>query len=124
VSWSFGGRGRSLARGINVYRQGGGESLYDNPMGSESAVREFWSEPAADLGLPLLADVYEHGFHRGNTWSGSALRQVVDELARLEEYWASAGLPGNVLADLRERAGYLWAAVAIAERCGGFVDIA
>ena len=75
------------------------------------------------LGLPLLAAVYEFGFYHGSRWSGPELRQGVDEVARLEEHWASAGLPADVLAELRERAGFVRAAVAIAEECGGFVDI-
>jgi hypothetical protein len=112
-----------MARGISVHREAGGESLYDEPLGSEWAVREFWSEPAAALGLPLLAAVYEHGFYHGNEWSGPDLPRVLDELARLEEHWASAGLPANVLADLQERAGYLRAAVAVAAGCGGFVAV-
>jgi hypothetical protein len=112
-----------MARGISVYKEAGGESLYEQPLGSESAVREWWSEPASALGLPLLAAIYDYGFYHGNRWSGPELRQVVDEMAQLEEHWSMAGLPPDVLADLRERAEYLRAAVALAEECGGFVDI-
>jgi hypothetical protein len=88
------------------------------------AVRELWSEPAFALGLPLLAAIYEHGFYYGNRWAGPVLQQVLNELARLEPHWSSAGLPAEVLADLRERAGYLRTAIALAEECDGFVDIA
>jgi hypothetical protein len=52
------------------------------------------------------------------------LLQVREEAARLQESLAEARLPSELLADLRERAGYLGAAVDIAEQCAGFVDIA
>jgi hypothetical protein len=120
---SFGEGGRRVARSISVYPEGGGEPLYEEPLGSESAVRESWSEPAAALGLPLLAAVYDHGFYHGTRWAGAELRQVLDELARLEGHWSSAGLPPDILKDLRERAGNLRAAVALAQERGGFVDI-
>ena len=113
-----------MARGISVHREAGGESLFAQPLGSESAVREWWSEPAVALGLPLLAAVYDRGFYHGSRWTGPELQQVLDELGRLEQHWASAGLPADVLTDFRERAGYLRAAVAVAAGCGGFVDIA
>ena len=112
-----------MARGVSVHEMAGGESLYDEPLGSESAVRLWWSGPATALGLPLLAAIYDHGFYHGNRWAGPELQQVLAELARLEEHWSSAGLPPDVLADLRERAGYLRAAVALAEECNGFVDV-
>ncbi len=112
-----------MARSISVHRESSGDSLYDEPLGSESAVREWWSQPAAALGLPLLAALYDHGFYHGNRWAGAELRQVLDQLTQLEEHWSLAGLPPDVLADLRERAGYLRAAVALAEGCGGFVDV-
>src|SRR5690349_11262022 len=98
--------GALLARGITVHREGADESLYDKPLGSESVVRELWSDPATVLGLPLLADVYEYGFQHCNKWSGPQLSQVLDEVSRLEEYWASAGLPADALAGLQQRAGY------------------
>jgi hypothetical protein len=112
-----------VARAISAHRVVGGEPLYEEPLGSESAIRESWSEPAAALGLPLLAAVYDHGFYHGTRWADVELRTVIDELARLEEYWSSAGLPPDALADLLERAGYLRKAVLMAEACDGFVDI-
>lgn len=111
-----------MARGISVHREAGGESLYDEPLGSESAVREWWSGPAAALGLPLIASIYERGFYRAIRWAGPELVQVLAELARLEVHWASVA-PSEVAAGLAERAGYLRAAVAVAEEWGGFVVI-
>lgn len=121
--WFGGERGVALARRISVHREAGAESLFDEPLGSESAVREFWSEPAEALGLPLLAAIYEHGFYHGNRWSGPQIRQVLDEVALLEKHWASLGLANDVTTDLYERAGYLRAAAKIAEDCGGLIDI-
>jgi hypothetical protein len=112
-----------VARTISVYRLAGGEPLYEQPLGSESAVREWWSEPAEALGLPLLAAIYEYGFYHGNRWAGRDLKQMRRELARLELHWSSAGLAADVLANLRERAGYLRAAADLAEEYEGFVDI-
>ncbi len=51
------------------------------------------------------------------------MAQVLAELARLQVHWPSSGLSPEVAADLAERAGYLRAAVALAENCGGFVSI-
>ena len=112
-----------MARTISVHREAGGEPLFEEPLGREATVREWWSEPALVMGLPLLAAVYEDGFRTGVRWAGPELRHVLGELARLEEYWASAGLSADAAADLGERAGYLRTAVAVAEECGGFVDI-
>jgi hypothetical protein len=103
-----------VARHILVYQEVDGEALYEAPFGSESAVRESWSEPAATLELPLLASIYDIGFYHGIRWSGSELRQVLEELVCLEAHWTAGGQPSDVLADLIERAGYLRAAVTLA----------
>lgn len=112
-----------MARHISVHREVDGEAIYEEAFGSEWAVREGWSEPAAVLGLPHLASIYDYGFYHGNRWGGTELSQVLGELALLEAHWTAAGLPSDVLADLRDRAGYLRTAVTIAQQCGGFVDI-
>lgn len=112
-----------MARGISVYRHDGGDPLYCEPLGSESAVRESWSEPADALGLPLLAAIYERGFYDGVRWSGAELAEVLSEVARLEKHWSEAGLAAEVIADLYERAKYIRVAVTIAEQCDGFVVI-
>ena len=126
-----------MARGLTVYRAAdvvtvppndwrvreGAESLYDEPLGSESTVSEFWSKPASALGLTLLAEVYEHGFHHGIRWSGEQLLAVVAEVGQLEVYWRAAGLTPETLADLDRRAGFVRAAVAVAVGCNGAVVI-
>jgi hypothetical protein len=112
-----------MARSISVYREAAAEPLYEQPLGSESAIREWWSEPATVLGLPLIASLYEHGFYSAIRWAGPDLTRALRELATLEAHWMSAGLPPEAIADLAERASYLRAAVAKAKECGGFVDI-
>ena len=112
-----------MARGITVHREDGVEAMLDEPLGSESAVRERWSTPAATLGLPLIASIDDHGFYRGIRWAGPQLAQVMAELAVLEDHWASIGLPPDVAADLAERAGHLRTALTLAGDCGGFVAI-
>lgn len=113
-----------MARIISAYRDVGDEEPpYEQPFGSESAVRESWSEPAATLELPLLASLYDHGFYHGIRWSGTELEQVLEELVRLEIHWMEAELPSAVLDDLVERAGYLRAAITLAQQHGGIVDI-
>lgn len=117
-----------MARALSVYRRtdveaaapdgwrvrDGAEPLYEQPLGSESAVREFWSSPAVRMGLPLLASLYNEGFYRGIFWEGRKLGQAITELAKLEDYWARAVFDAEIRADLRERAGWLRAALNLA----------
>jgi hypothetical protein len=126
-----------MARGIAVYRgadvehlpnadwrlREGAEAVYDESLGSEAAVREFWSDPAARLGLPLFAVVYELGFYEGICWHASQLDTAEAELDRLEEDWHAAGLDAETLAELVERAGYLRKAAGLARGHGGIVLI-
>lgn len=93
----------------------GSRSLYDAPLGSETAVHEYWSAPAALLKLPLLASIYEQGFYEGSIWSGEQLDQLDEETRALEQYWRSLP-PGSIpLAHLEERAGFLRRAMQIAK---------
>ena len=112
-----------MARHIWVQRRDGEEPIYNEAFGSESAVRESWSEPAAKLGLQLIAAVYDRGFHEGIRWAGAKLDQLLEELGRLERHWQSAGLSPDVAKDLHERAGYIRTAVALAKQCSGYVNI-
>jgi hypothetical protein len=101
----------------------GAEPLYEQPLGSESAVREFWSSPAAELGLPLLASLYDQGFYCGIFWEGRKVDQAMNELAMLEGYWARAVFDAAVRADLLERVNWLRVALNLAASCGGWVSI-
>jgi hypothetical protein len=102
----------------------GAEDLCDRPLGSESAVREFWSGPAIELDLPLFIEVYAYGFDHGIRWCGEQLRAAAAEVDGLEAYWATADLPPETLVSLRERAGFVREALAVAEACGGWLVIA
>jgi hypothetical protein len=97
--------------------------LFEESLGSESAVREFWSSPAEKLGLVLFSSIYDEGFHRGNFWRAEQLDQVVNELGLLENYWRESPLPLNTLADLSERALYLRRAIAVARDQDGVLSI-
>jgi len=126
-----------VARDLGVYRREdvievppdswrvreGAVDLCDRPLGNEYAVGEFWSRPAIELDLPLFAEVYGPGFDHGIRWSGPQLQAVGAEVDKLEVYWATAGLPPETMAYLRERAGFVREAVAVAEACGGWVII-
>jgi hypothetical protein len=126
-----------VARALSVYRRAdvewispdswrvrdGAEPLYEQPLGSESAVRELWSSPAAELGLPLLASLYDEGFYRIILWEGRKIGQVMNELATLEGYWVRAVFDAAVRADLLERVNWLRVALNMAASCGGWVSI-
>jgi hypothetical protein len=101
----------------------GAENLCDRPFGNDPAVGEFWSGPAIVLNLPLFAEVYGYGFDHGIRWSGEQLQAVAAELDALDAYWANASLPSETLAHLRERAGFVRQAVAVASECGGWLVI-
>jgi hypothetical protein len=135
--FKFDKRAFIVARALGVYRhedlievppdswrvRDGAEDLCDRPLGSESAVCQFWSVPAVALGLPLLAAVYEYGFHHGIRWSGKQLTSVVAEVNVLEANWITKGLLPETLADLRERAAFVREVVAVAQACEGWVVI-
>lgn len=93
------------------------------PLGSEAAVREYWSDPAYRLALPHLASIYDVGFSEGCEWSGSALDEVAAELEQIESAWAEMELPPEVLADLAERLTTFRRAVAMAREIDGVVQI-
>ncbi len=97
--------------------------LYEGPLGSESAVREFWSAPAHDLALPLLVQIYDRGFYDGIEWAGEQLDQAGAELLELERHWNTLDLDPKVAEDLRERLVSLRSAIAIARQVGGVLTI-
>lgn len=103
-------------------------TLFDEPFGAEGTVRDWWSGPAANLGLPLLADIYEHGFHLGVLWGPKDFPQVLAELDLLESHWKEM-CDWNVAdestghAVLAERAEFVRRAIAIATEVQGYVVI-
>jgi hypothetical protein len=95
--------------------------LFDSPLGSESAVRQYWSDPAARLGLSLIASIYEQGFYVGCEWSAGKLDKLLDEITKLELHWKDAALQKEVLADLSERATSFRAAINTAKESNGII---
>ena len=98
--------------------------VYENPLGSEDAVRRFWSEPAGALRLPLLASIYNEGFDNADacSWQGSLLDLLEAELRSLEGHWPKM-VVGSDLADLLQRGGYLRDAIRAARACDGCVSV-
>lgn len=94
--------------------EGLARTLYENPLGSGHTVYEYWSSPAATLGLPLIAAIYEQGLEV----AGSALDVLERELDVLERAWVPP-----LRAHLQERARFLREALRVAREAGGFVSI-
>ena len=134
---SYSARAGKMARSMSVYRpsdvlpstSGGfsvpeaADTIYEQPFVSESGVLEFWSAPALELGLPLLASIYDEGFYRGIFWQGDQLAAVKAELLQLEKHWPIAVSDTATLGALRERACWLHVALDTAESCDGWVSI-
>lgn len=97
--------------------------LFQQPLGSEWEVKEYWSDPAATLGLPLLSTVYDEGFYQGIQWGGDQLPQVREELGRLELHWPTSGLSEDVTALLAEKARQMRTAIDLAVQQGGYLVI-
>src|SRR5262245_60879428 len=114
-----------MARLITVQKgsQANAEPIFEQPLGSESSIREFWSNPARELGLPLLTPLYETGFYNGVMWKGKQLSEALGELTRLELYWATMSLDEETRNDLQQRAAWLREALRLAELTGASVDI-
>ena len=114
-------------------------TLYDNPLGADDTIRRYWSSPAEQLELPLIAAIYNTGLRVG----GADLLRLEEELDRLERQWATMDFSGEqkdggsapykdgsiaakeitVLDHLRERSGYLREAIRIARASDGIVGI-
>ncbi len=104
-----------LARDIAVYRTS--DLDFIRPW-----TRLYWSDPAARLGLPLIASTYQVGFHEGCEWSGPDLDALEQEVAALESYWRQHVREGT-LAHLLETADSLRRAIQIARDANGVVSI-
>jgi hypothetical protein len=88
------------------------------------AVRQYWSDPAKKLGLPLIASIYEQGFYVACEWCGAELDQLSAEIGRLEVYWQKLPLAEGLQRDLCERAATVWDAINAAKKCDGVLMIA
>jgi len=89
--------------------------LYDNPLGADGTVGEYWCIPAKRLGLPLLAQIYHEGL---SVSTPEELEQLSRELDTLEAHWHTLSLPEwppNFLESrLLERMGFFREAVQVA----------
>lgn len=64
--------------------------LYDNFLGGDGTVFEYWYAPAKRLGLPLLTKIYHEGLSISAT---EGLEQLSKELHTLEAHWHTLKLP-------------------------------
>ena len=111
-----------MARDIIVhYREGNIDPLVVTPLGNEASVREWWSDPAEVIGLPLIASIYERGFREGIEWSGDQLHTLIRELDVLELYWSRLSLRPEV--DLNERMREFKSAIQVAQRHAAILSI-
>jgi len=113
--------------------------VYENPLGADGTVFEFWHVPAIYIGLPLLGSLYENGLRV----EGQRLIELGHELDSLERAWVSTDfsqadplsahtIHSNGIEEvklvplvehLHERLGYLREAIRIAVECDGVIDI-
>lgn len=101
----------------------GAEALFDAPLGSERAIETWWSKPAAGIGLPLLAGLFEAGQSGPVFWCGQDLPLLQAELDRLEAHWATLQLAPDVAADLASRADHFREALDEAAAAAGAVVV-
>lgn len=115
------------------FEETSGLTLYEEPFGGDGTVFQYWSKPAAELGLPMLTEVYMHGLRA----EADDLVRLRDEVVRLEEHWCTFvdleasmtyrigdhDLSVPLLVHLYERASYLRAAIRLAIACDGFIIV-
>jgi hypothetical protein len=99
------------------------ETPFDAPLGSESAIRLYWSDPAAALNLPRFAAIYERGFQEGIFWLTDDFEGVLQELEQLEQHWQQMKLSDDMVRNLRVRAGHIREAIRIAGEMDGLIVI-
>ena len=104
-------------------QESGRRHLFSEPFGSEGNVREYWSEPAGRLGLPLIASIYGEGFYNGCVWQGQQLDELETELSVLNNYWIHERFSEETIEYLTERAKVFCEAIRVARAVGGVVII-
>jgi hypothetical protein len=84
-----------MARDIIVNHAGAaGPPLFEVSLGIEATVREWWSAPAQELGLPLIESIYEGGFSdEGVEFSGTQIEDLDAELDVLQDHWERSTTP-------------------------------
>jgi hypothetical protein len=76
----------SFAVSVNTEARGDQESLYWSTVAGDGDMHEFWSGPAARLGLPLLANAYDAGLKLG----ADELVALRDEVEALCANWVES----------------------------------
>jgi hypothetical protein len=114
-------------------------TIFDEALGAGATIFDYWSTPASQLGLRLLARMYDDGLRI----SGAELDELARELDVLERHWSTLRLDregtttiheqradGSWVttqipfeADLHERLGHVRVAIGIAKREPGLLLI-
>jgi hypothetical protein len=109
------------------------EILFSAPVAGDADLHQFWSVPASQLDLPLLAQVYDEGLEV----SGADLGRLHDEVWTLQKRWIQI-IPDDetrtydilgrtvavpLIAHLSNRAESVLAAVELAQKIDGILTI-
>lgn len=105
------------------FQEAGRRHLFFAPFGSEGNVREYWSEPASRLGLPLIAAICDEGFYESCFWQGTQLDALEAELSLLGRYWTGERFSQETLSYLTSRMKTFREAIEVARFVGGVVMI-
>ena len=107
--------------------------LFTSPVASDGDMYQLWNMPAIQLGLPLLAGVYEEGLEA----HGEVLQALSHELQSLSAHWI-ATVPDSetksttienrsfevpLLIQLMNRAEAVESAIRLALAIGGYLTI-
>jgi hypothetical protein len=87
--------------------------LYDEPLGADGTIYEFWSMPASKLGLPMLTAIRSHGLQ---IQTPHELDVFEAELKQLQAAWNTylRELPDLKKQDLLERMSFAHEAIRVA----------
>jgi len=103
--------------------------IYDEPLGADERVYEFWSSIARSLGLQIITKIYNHGLH---TQDKNELQALEQELNQLSQYWKTHNLKESgpfalshdeLMYHLWERMEYFHKAIQIAKENNADLDI-
>jgi len=107
--------------------------LFTSPVADDGDMRRLWNMPSIELGLPLLARVYEKGLEA----HGEVLHALSQELQSLSTYWIGT-VPDSetksvtietrsfevaLLVHLMSRAEAVESAIRLALAIGGYLTI-
>lgn len=97
------------------------EQPFNVSLGAESAIRQYWAEPARLLNLTKFVDVDDEGQHI--IWSADDFEPVLDQLDELEEHWREMKLSADLVRHLGVRAQHVREAIRIARDVNGVIII-